>query len=104
MARLVPRSLLPNLAKVRPAGHRLSRAANMNKHGGGHGFASSAPRCLVAMTGFSDEQLTVRRAVAALCSRSPSTYWQERGKAVHSDPRKFHAALAKDGSNRRQLS
>lgn len=35
--------------------------------------------------------------MAFLCSRNPNTYWQERGKAVHRNPREFHAALAKDG-------
>lgn len=46
--------------------------------------------------GFTDTQLTVRDAVGAVCSRFPSTYWQEKD-AKEEDPREFHAALAGGG-------
>jgi acyl-CoA dehydrogenase len=47
-------------------------------------------------TGFTEEQLTVREAVGAICSQFPNTYWQERDE-TGTDPKDFHAALAKDG-------
>lgn len=48
------------------------------------------------MTGFSEEQLTVRDAIAQICARFPNTYWQDRDQKEE-DPKEFHAALAKDG-------
>ncbi len=48
------------------------------------------------MSGFSENQLTVRKAVGAVCSQFPNTYWQERDQ-TEEDPKDFHAALAKDG-------
>ncbi|TGJ88131.1 hypothetical protein E0Z10_g651 [Xylaria hypoxylon] len=48
------------------------------------------------MTGFTENQLTVREAVGAVCSRFPNTYWQERDQ-TEQDPKDFHAAMAKDG-------
>ena len=48
------------------------------------------------MTGFTDNQLLVRDAIHQICSRFPSTYWQERDQ-TETDPADFHAALAKDG-------
>jgi acyl-CoA dehydrogenase len=48
------------------------------------------------MSGFSENQLTVREAVSAVCSQFPNTYWQERDQ-TEQDPKDFHAALAKDG-------
>ncbi|PYI03087.1 acyl-CoA dehydrogenase [Aspergillus sclerotiicarbonarius CBS 121057] len=60
------------------------------------GFSTSAPRPLMELTGFSEEQLTVRDAVSAVCAKFPNTYWQECDQEER-DPREFHAALAKDG-------
>ncbi|KAF2972494.1 hypothetical protein GQX73_g1192 [Xylaria multiplex] len=48
------------------------------------------------MTGFTENQLTVREAVGAVCSQFPNTYWQERDQ-TEQDPKEFHTALAKDG-------
>lgn len=48
------------------------------------------------MTGFTEEQLTVREAISQICSKFPNTYWQERDQQ-EKDPKEFHAALAKDG-------
>lgn len=48
------------------------------------------------LTGFTEEQLTVREAVAQVCSQFPSSYWQECDQEER-DPKDFHAALAKDG-------
>jgi acyl-CoA dehydrogenase len=47
-------------------------------------------------SGFTENQLTVREAVAAICSQFPNTYWQEKDQKEE-DPKEFHAALAKDG-------
>ncbi|KAK8022168.1 acyl-CoA dehydrogenase [Apiospora rasikravindrae] len=47
-------------------------------------------------TGFTENQMTVREAVAALCAKFPNSYWQEHDQNEQ-DPKEFHAALAKDG-------
>lgn len=47
-------------------------------------------------TGFTENQLTVREAVRAVCAQFPNTYWQEKDQREE-DPKEFHAALAKDG-------
>lgn len=47
-------------------------------------------------TGFTENQLTVREAISQVCSNFPSTYWQEHDQ-TETDPKEFHAALAKDG-------
>lgn len=58
---------------------------------------SSTPRMrIMEMTGFSETQLTVREAVAAVCSKFPNSYWQEHDEQG-TDPTDFHAALARDG-------
>lgn len=59
-------------------------------------FSTSARRDLMEMTGFTEEQLTVREAISQICSKFPNTYWQERDQQ-EKDPKEFHAALAKDG-------
>ncbi|RAK88986.1 acyl-CoA dehydrogenase [Aspergillus costaricaensis CBS 115574] len=60
------------------------------------GFSTSAARPLMELTGFTEEQLTVRDAVSAICSKFPNTYWQECDQNER-DPKEFHAALARDG-------
>lgn len=59
-------------------------------------FSTTVQRPLMDLTGFSEEQLTVRDAISGICSRFPNTYWQERDQN-ELDPKEFHAALAKDG-------
>ncbi|CAM1508951.1 Fc.00g026900.m01.CDS01 [Cosmosporella sp. VM-42] len=50
----------------------------------------------MSMAGFTENQLTVREAVSQVCSEFPNTYWQELDQN-ETDPKEFHAALAKDG-------
>ncbi|KAJ5094848.1 hypothetical protein N7456_010709 [Penicillium angulare] len=59
-------------------------------------FSVSARNGLMEMTGFTEEQLTVRDAISHICSKFPNTYWQQRDQE-EKDPSEFHAALAKDG-------
>ncbi|KAF4221728.1 hypothetical protein CNMCM5878_008188 [Aspergillus fumigatiaffinis] len=59
-------------------------------------FSTSACRPLMELTGFTEEQLTVRDAISAITSKFPNTYWQECDQNER-DPKEFHAALAKDG-------
>ncbi|KAI9371427.1 acyl-CoA dehydrogenase/oxidase [Aspergillus egyptiacus] len=59
-------------------------------------FSSSARRPLMDLTGFSDNQLTVREAIATICANFPNSYWQQCDQQER-DPKEFHAALAKDG-------
>lgn len=47
-------------------------------------------------TGFTENQLTVREAVGAVCAQFPNTYWQDKDQREE-DPAEFHAALARDG-------
>ncbi|KAI1310944.1 putative acyl-CoA dehydrogenase [Xylaria venustula] len=61
-----------------------------------HGFSSTARRSIMEMSGFSENQLTVRAAVGTVCSQFPNTYWQEHDQ-TEEDPKDFHATLAKDG-------
>jgi acyl-CoA dehydrogenase len=51
---------------------------------------------IMETTGFTSTQLEVREAILAVCSKFPNTYWQEHDEAA-TDPKDFHAALAKDG-------
>lgn len=48
------------------------------------------------MSGFTENQLTVREAVSAVCSRFPNAYWQEHDQNEQ-DPEDFHAAIASAG-------
>ncbi|KAL4862464.1 hypothetical protein BDV12DRAFT_42923 [Aspergillus spectabilis] len=59
-------------------------------------FSSSARRPVMDLTGFSENQLTVRDAISTICANFPNTYWQELDQQER-DPKEFHAALAKDG-------
>ena len=48
------------------------------------------------LSGFSDEQLDVREAIAKICSKFPDDYWAEHDESGEY-PHELHAALAKDG-------
>ncbi|RAH78970.1 acyl-CoA dehydrogenase [Aspergillus japonicus CBS 114.51] len=60
------------------------------------GFSTTVTRPLMELTGFTENQLTVRDAVSAVCAKFPNTYWQECDQNER-DPKEFHAALAQDG-------
>ncbi|KAI1814842.1 putative acyl-CoA dehydrogenase [Poronia punctata] len=59
-------------------------------------FSTTPHRRIMEMSGFTENQLTVREAVGAVCSKFPNTYWQEHDQK-ELDPKEFHAALAQDG-------
>jgi len=48
------------------------------------------------LSGFTEEQLTVRGAISKICANFPNEYWQEQDQ-TETDPKEFHAALAKGG-------
>lgn len=48
------------------------------------------------MSGFTEEQLTVRDAIFKICADFPDDYWMERDQ-TETYPHELHAALAKDG-------
>lgn len=48
------------------------------------------------MSGFTEEQLTVRDAIQKICVQFPNEYWQQRDQ-TETDPKELHAALAADG-------
>ncbi|OKL61074.1 hypothetical protein UA08_03476 [Talaromyces atroroseus] len=81
------------LAKVASAPwHHVGSA----KHHSRFFSTSKRHRQLMDLTGFTEEQLMVRKAVSQICSHFPSSYWQECDQQ-EKDPKEFHAALAKDG-------
>ncbi|KAL6702364.1 hypothetical protein ACN47E_002784 [Coniothyrium glycines] len=51
---------------------------------------------IMETTSFTETQLEVREAVAAICSQFSNSYWREHDEDGK-DPKEFHAALAKDG-------
>jgi len=59
-------------------------------------FSVSASCRIMELTGFSQEQLDVREAVAKICSNYPDEYWAERDETGEY-PHELHAALAKNG-------
>ncbi|EWG53160.1 acyl-CoA dehydrogenase [Fusarium verticillioides 7600] len=61
-----------------------------------HAFSTTPSRHLMSLTGFSENQLTVRDAISKICSEFPNTYWQSHDQDEQ-DPKEFHAALAKAG-------
>lgn len=75
---------------------RLTRLASNHPPARHQLFSTSARRPLMSTTGFTETQLTVREAVAQVCSEFPNTYWQEHDQNEQ-DPKEFHAAMAKDG-------
>lgn len=48
------------------------------------------------MSGFTEEQLTVRDAIQKICAQFPNEYWQQHDQ-TETDPKELHAALAADG-------
>ena len=48
------------------------------------------------LTGFTEEQLTVRDAIQKICSQFSNEYWQQHDE-TETDPKELHAALAADG-------
>ena len=48
------------------------------------------------MTGFSEEQLTVKDAIEKICEQFPDEYWRQQDQS-ETDPKELHAALAADG-------
>jgi acyl-CoA dehydrogenase len=84
------RSLLRGTSRVSPSTTCFSRPAQTCA------FSATRRIRLMETTGFTEEQLTVREAVGAICSQFSNTYWQERDE-TGTDPKEFHAALAKDG-------
>ncbi|KAI0014039.1 acyl-CoA dehydrogenase/oxidase [Xylariaceae sp. FL0662B] len=73
------------------AGIQLPAASGLRRD-----FSSTPRRRIMEMTGFTENQVTVREAISAVCSRFPNSYWQEHDQKEE-DPVEFHAALAKDG-------
>ncbi|KAF5964864.1 acyl-CoA dehydrogenase [Fusarium bulbicola] len=70
------------------------RSLGVNQHH--HAFSTTRSTRLMGMAGFTDNQLMVRDAVSQVCSEFPNTYWQESDQNG-TDPKDFHAALAKGG-------
>lgn len=48
------------------------------------------------LSGFTEEQLTVRDAIQKICAQFPNEYWQQHDQ-TETDPKELHAALAADG-------
>ncbi|KAJ1335463.1 acyl-CoA dehydrogenase [Microdochium nivale] len=85
------RRLASRAWQSRPAGAGAARGLSFRL-----GFSTTAFRPIMETTGFTENQMTVREAVGAVCAQFPNTYWQEKDQKEE-DPSEFHAALAKDG-------
>ncbi|KAI1501304.1 putative acyl-CoA dehydrogenase [Biscogniauxia marginata] len=92
MSRLLARQISPFL-KNRGATATAARIPAVKRR---HEFSTTPCRRIMETTGFTENQMTVREAVSAVCARFPNTYWQEHDQN-ETDPTDFHAALAKDG-------
>jgi hypothetical protein len=55
-------------------------------------FSTSARRELMEMTGFTEEQLTVKEAISHICSKFPNTYWQEHDQQ-EKDPKRISCSF-----------
>lgn len=79
---------------------RLAWASRVNSHAGScqreRLFSTSRSSRLMEMSGFSEEQLTVREAIDKICSDFPDEYWMKHDQE-ETYPHELHAALAKDG-------
>ncbi|KAI8634919.1 putative acyl-CoA dehydrogenase [Xylariaceae sp. FL1651] len=95
MSRLLVRQLWRTRTKV-SSSPVPTQAAQLPASGGRHAFSTTLRRNIMEMSGFSENQLTVREAVGTVCSHFPNTYWQEHDQNEQ-DPKEFHAALANDG-------
>ncbi|KAI5928709.1 acyl-CoA dehydrogenase/oxidase [Camillea tinctor] len=92
MSRLLTRQIKPlfNNRKVKTSAVQMLATTHR------HGFSTTSRRRIMDTTGFTENQMTVREAVSAVCAKFPNTYWQEHDQN-ETDPTEFHAALAKDG-------
>merc|ERR1711939_894263 len=59
-------------------------------------FSASRNSRIMEMSGFTEEQLTVRDAIQRICAQFPNEYWQQHDQS-ETDPKELHAALAADG-------
>ena len=48
------------------------------------------------LSGFTEEELTVKEAITKICANFPNEYWRDHDN-TGTDPWELHAALAKDG-------
>jgi len=96
MSRTIPEWLRRGCFALTGCWKAAPRRSNYSRHSNFRNFSTSTPRRIMEMSGFSEEQLTVRDAINNICGRFPNTYWQECDQQ-EKDPTEFHAALAKDG-------
>lgn len=59
-------------------------------------FSATRRNRIMEMSGFTEEQLTVRDAIQKICSQFPNEYWQQHEQS-ETDPKELHTALAADG-------
>ncbi|ETI25392.1 hypothetical protein G647_02165 [Cladophialophora carrionii CBS 160.54] len=59
-------------------------------------FSAARKLRLMEMSGFTEEQLTVRNAIQKICAQFPNEYWRQHDQS-ETDPKELHAALAADG-------
>ena len=80
---------LRSLTVARPVRLQLSKRL-------GRCFTTSARRCIMETSSFTETQMTVHEAVAGLCSRFTPSYWRKLDQEER-DPAEFHAAIAESG-------
>lgn len=82
--RLLLRNVVTRLPR-RTSGHAFGRSFSVTHH-----------TRLMELSGFTDEQLTVRDSIAKICSAFTDEYWMEHDQ-TETYPHELHAALSKDG-------
>ncbi|KIW66283.1 hypothetical protein PV04_08480 [Phialophora macrospora] len=92
-------SMLPGRLRLKPwscipSRPRLCQLAS-NIHEQRH-FSAGQRLRLMEMSGFTEEQLTVRNAIQKICAQFPNEYWRQHDQS-ETDPKELHAALAADG-------
>ncbi len=59
-------------------------------------FSTYPSQRMMELSGFTEEELTVKEAINKICANFPNEYWRDHDN-TSTDPWELHAALAKDG-------
>ncbi|KAF2169442.1 hypothetical protein M409DRAFT_20661 [Zasmidium cellare ATCC 36951] len=91
------KNLIPSLRTAsRLASFSRSKVPHISPICSTRAFSVTPRRKLMETSGFSEEQLTVRDAIAKICSNFPDDYWMEKDYSGEY-PYELHSALSKDG-------
>lgn len=91
---LLSSNIFPRPHGIRPSRPRLCIRGSERQ--GRRFFSCTRRQQIMEMSGFTEEQLTVREAIQKICTQFPNEYWQQHDQS-ETDPKELHAALAADG-------